>query len=1239
MSIHDGCAARSCTVCSSSLHSLSVPSENLLSQLQQSLAGRYEIERPLGRGGMATVYLARDVKHHRHVALKVLDAELGASLGTDRFLAEIRVTANMQHPNVLPLFDSGESEGQLFYVMPYVAGETLRAMLDREGKLPIDQALRIAGAIASALDYAHRHGVVHRDIKPENVLLSDGVPIVADFGIAKAVSLSRKDGGDTMPGMTQTGLALGTPSYMSPEQAMGETVDGRSDVYALGCMLYEMLSGDVPFTGPSAQAVIAKHITMTVPSVREARTSVPVNVDLAIARAMAKEPTDRFTNPAQFAAALTSAPPVEPMPDYSRVTEPVTRFTAPIAGRQRELTELMARLDALGSDRGGFVLLGGEPGVGKTRLAEAVLTEARRRGWFCAVGHCYEMEGSPPYLPFLELLEYIARVVPPGRFRQLLGSGAGELAVVMPVIRQMYSDIPAAVELPPDQQRRFFFSRMLEYLERSSHNLQLVLLFDDLHWADESTLLLLEHLAAHLPQLRILFVGTYRDVDLEVARPFARTLERLTRQRLAERVIVRRMPEQDVAELLATLGAPDPPAALVSAIFRETEGNPFFVEEVFQHLREEGRVLDADGHWLPDVELDGIQVPEGVRLVIGRRLARVSADCLAVLTAAAVIGPRFTIAVLDALGEFGADAVLDALEEAEGASLVLSQAAGRETRYSFSHELIRQTLLAGLSMPRRQRRHQKTADAIERAFAGKLEAHTSDLAYHLYQAGAAIESERTTRVLLLAARQAITAGAFNEALSQVEKALSILETSGDLRHAELLRARGESLRGLGRWGPAIDALDEALALFEALGASDETLAVIFAMSDLLLWTLSDHTRSSELLERALAILPDTARAMRVALLVRAGYSHGMVSGGPAGLPLIEEGLRLARELGDPVIIAEALGARGVHHSTYLRVTDAIEDLAQAYPVLEKGGHRWEAIRFEATYLRQLLIAGRDTEMLARLPVVTKNALDLGHLGAWFLVDQTSAHREWCRHGNVAAFERFARGAAETWASLGPWVTAANVYLAIALHEGGACDDPSAVIASGGLSMGNEAWTDFAWAEYFVMSAETHPQRALAILDAHLDRLPASAADGSGGTGIAVLRAIRGLAMLGEHARSAALYDLSVDILRMGSAIGINSVVECDCGIAAAAGKQWDKAETHFNNALHVTRTAPHVPAEADVLHWHAWMLLQRRSSVDVERAVGMLRECVALCERVGLPRRARRAAEMLRDSTEDRGTA
>jgi len=276
--------------------------DSLREQLQAFLGDAYTIERELGRGGMATVFLARDVKHHRHVALKVLDRQLAASLGTERFLAEIRVTANLQHPNVLPLFDSGETNGLLFYVMPFVAGESLRAKLDREGQLPVDEALRIASAMASALDYAHRHGVVHRDVKPENVLLSDGVPMVADFGIAKAVVNSRLDEASTNPGLTRAGLSLGTPSYMSPEQAMGEAVDGRSDIYALGCVLYEMLSGEVPFTGPSAQSVIAKHLTAAVPSIRGVRDAVPLNVDATTASRAPR------SSPRRWSAGLDSSP-------------------------------------------------------------------------------------------------------------------------------------------------------------------------------------------------------------------------------------------------------------------------------------------------------------------------------------------------------------------------------------------------------------------------------------------------------------------------------------------------------------------------------------------------------------------------------------------------------------------------------------------------------------------------------------------------------------------------------------------------------------------------------------------------------------------------------------------------------------------------------------------------------------------------------------------------------------------
>ena len=292
-----------------------------IARLTATLADRYFIERELGAGGMATVYLAHDVKHDRSVAVKVLRPELAAVIGAERFLAEIKTTANLQHPHILPLFDSGEVDGLLFYVMPFVQGISLRERLTREKQLPVDDAVRIATEVAAALDYAHRHGVIHRDIKPENIMLHDGAALVADFGIALAAS---KAGAR----MTETGMSLGTPQYMSPEQAMGEReLDARSDVYALGCVTYEMLIGEPPFTGPTAQAIIARVMTEEPRQLTVQRKTIPPEVEGAVLRAIDKLPADRFASASQFADALagrgltvnTRTSPVVPVRDAWRM--------------------------------------------------------------------------------------------------------------------------------------------------------------------------------------------------------------------------------------------------------------------------------------------------------------------------------------------------------------------------------------------------------------------------------------------------------------------------------------------------------------------------------------------------------------------------------------------------------------------------------------------------------------------------------------------------------------------------------------------------------------------------------------------------------------------------------------------------------------------------------------------------------------------------------------------------------
>ena len=290
--------------------------------LQAALADRYRVERELGRGGMAMVYLAHDLRHDRPVALKVLRPELAASLGPERFLQEIRIAARLQHPHILPVHDSGEAAGRLWYTMPYVEGESLRQRMAREGLLPLDQAVRIATQVLSALGYAHAHGVIHRDIKPENILLEGDEAVVADFGVARAITAAGQDR------LTETGLALGTPAYMSPEQATAtKELDGRSDLYALGCVLYEMLAGQPPFLGATAQQLLARHSMDPVPPLRTVRATVPEGVERSVMRALAKVPADRYPTAADFAQALAT-------PRETRETAVVSSMP-PSRGRRR----------------------------------------------------------------------------------------------------------------------------------------------------------------------------------------------------------------------------------------------------------------------------------------------------------------------------------------------------------------------------------------------------------------------------------------------------------------------------------------------------------------------------------------------------------------------------------------------------------------------------------------------------------------------------------------------------------------------------------------------------------------------------------------------------------------------------------------------------------------------------------------------------------------------------------------
>src|SRR5688572_17242840 len=982
--------------------------------------GTYEVLATIGAGGMGEVYRARDTKLGREVAIKVLPASLSRDpVARERLRREAVAAAGLDHPFVCKVFEIGETDGHLFIVMELVVGDTLHARLS-EGAVPLSEAISWAVEISEAHEAAHSRQLVHRDLKPANVMVaSQGHVKVMDFGLAKDVSIDGDGITRTVPGdlagpLTDRGMRVGTPGYMAPEQIVGDAIDGRTDIFALGVMLCEAVGGVHPFRRPTvaatASAILGEEPLIAGPQSGD----MPASVRQILQRMLAKLPNERYQSMAEVRRDLIGLSASTPTgwghlgggrwASSDRIGQ--TRRW-PMVGREAERADLMAKLDQAVAGHGSLVLLGGEPGIGKTRLSEAIQDEARSRGCMCLVGHAYEMEGSPPYVPFIEMLEYSARVVPPAALKHALGDSAAEVAKLMPELRQMFPDIPPALDVPAEQQRRLLFNAYRDFVERSCRMAPIVTVLEDLHWADDSSLQLLMHLAPALSSWPLLVIGTYRDVELDVTRPFAKVLETLVRQRLASRMALRRLPAEGVSELLSVMsGGRAAPASLSRIIFNETEGNPFFVEEVFQHLKEEGRLFDDSGQWRSDMRVETLDVPEGVRLVIGRRLERLSEQARRVLTTAAVIGRSFSLPLLESLEGAGReDEVLDAIEEAEQAHLVAAQRAGRETRYLFAHELIRQTLADALSMPRRQRLHSKIADAIERVYAASLDKHASAMAHHLYQAGAASDPEKTSKYLLSAADEARVASAPEDALKFIDQALSLWDDDRSARVAELHDRRGRVLRSLGKPDEAIKELTRAVECWDPATDVDQLVNSAVELGVTYLWQ-AELEPGLNVVAKVLAQIPHANAIQRFPLLQTNAMLIAGAGRSAEALAALDEADAVRREANVPALDLFALAGETHLRWTMMDLHRAAALSREAVARFEAAGLLWQAadIAYVAAYCGYF--HGRlPTE--AELDVIGSRARRVGH-GPALGVNELLRAYVTMHHGDFETAERICR---------------------------------------------------------------------------------------------------------------------------------------------------------------------------------------------------------------------------------------
>ncbi len=571
------------------------------------------------------------------------------------------------------------------------------------------------------------------------------------------------------------------------------------------------------------------------------------------------------------APSVTVAPPA-PVVALPQPEQPPQGELAACIGRAREFALVRDRVDKAKRREGMLLLFSGEAGVGKTRLTQEAERIARLGGFVVTRGHCLDTDSAPPYQALLEQIEQTRRLLGSDIMRRSMGENAAELAKLMPELRHQYSDIPAYPSLPPDQERRYLLHGVAEFLARSAAVRPLMMVFEDLHWADESTCTLLCYLAERLKGEPVLLVGTYREGELAPSGPFGRALQKITRDGVAEDIRLGRLSPAELAELLVNKFDMAPPPALVDLIFSETEGNPFFIEQVIGLLQDSGKLLTVDGKFQTNIEIADTEVARGVRLIIEDRIGRTSALCREVLTLAAVVGRFFAFDLLvEAQAKHDEDELLSAIEEAESKRLIEDVSRGRIARYQFVHEQTRQTLLSGLSRPRRQRLHLRIADAIESSQAGAVEKNASEIGHHLYQAGSAADHSRTAQHLSIAGKRAIDALAFEDALRLLDLADSVLEDEGEpLQRAKLQGLRAIALQGGDRVPDSLAALKIAVALAPTPPTKDEFMLQRCSML-LQIWRASEAIDDLELLLTRAQATGDPLRELDVQRAVARAY--------------------------------------------------------------------------------------------------------------------------------------------------------------------------------------------------------------------------------------------------------------------------------------------------------------------------------------------------------------------------------
>jgi predicted ATPase len=915
---------------------------------------RYRLDSELGQGGMGTVYRAHDTLLKRDVALKVLSkSDLGTE-GRARLLHEARSAAQLNHPNVVSVYDAGEDgpstssgRGDSFIVMELVEAPTL--FESKPGSL--DEILSITRQICAALEHAHSHGIIHRDLKPENVIITaEGTAKLTDFGLARSMA-SR---------MSTEGAISGTVYYLPPEQALGQEVDGRADLYALGVMLYELLAGQLPFGGDDPLAVISQHLYAPVVPPRTHNAKIPPALDALVVQLLSKQPEDRPASAADVRQVLESVvtasavpSPFSPAPLAPSPLDQLVRGR--LVSREREMAEARAlwMQAAAAASEQNVLLISGEAGVGKTPLVREIKALARVSGGRALTGECYA-GGSALYAPIAQLIREALPLLQVD-LPDLVLAG---LITLSPDLQARYPSTPPNPPLAPQAEQQRLFESVVALCAALTERAPLLLVVEDVQWADGGTLLLLRHLArrARSSRLRLLLVLTYREAELDQSCCLSDVLLDFNRERLAARVKLGRLSRRQTRDLLGVMLQDEIAPEFLDGIYHETEGNPFFIEEVCKALIEEGKLLRDNGHWRkPDMR--EIQLPQSVRMVIQARVGRLPSQAQDVLRLAAIIGREFDFETLRRAGELDEEALIDSLEAAEQAQLIAEVRSERQDVFAFAHRLTMTALRESVSGLRRRRLHQRVASVIEGLRPDDLEA----LVYHYAQAGA---DSCALTYSMRAAYRARQVYANQDAIRFYSEALELMPDDHP-GHFEVLAARAEVYNIIAQREAQYDDVQAMLALAEEWDDDARRCDALIALADF--YAETEPFRAREPAARAVSIaraLGDPVRQGHA--LRRVGFEAWHRRDLASSRAALKASVAHFQEAGLPGKAAVCL------HTLSLVLNDLRETAAAQKAAEEALALSREARdrRHEATSLRRLAIvymsAGQYTQALAHV---------------------------------------------------------------------------------------------------------------------------------------------------------------------------------------------------------------------------------------------------------------------------------